>query len=210
MQDSGYPCSHAAVDLDLVLTSLRSGRNIGVASSAGRRATSHRLASLALVTVCVSSGCGGGGSSSTSAQPGARSTAPSATQSATAPGVAPSRRLLGTYTTTITGKEHFHFQGASQLTPGSPSTGKWELTLSPASATVTHLPDRFQATDQVVYEDGHRIMFAASTGCDFNLSPETTGLYVYRWVAGQLSLREIRDSCLDRAGLLTGELWHKQ
>ena len=153
----------------------------------------------ALVAACVAaSGCGGGSSPSTSAQPG---TVTSSTASLAG--------LLGTYATTITGKEHFHFRGASQLTPGSPSTGKWELTLTPVSVAYTHLPDHFHVTYKAVYGDG-RMTVPASNGCDFNLVPETKGLYTYRVVNGQLRFREIHDSCLDRAGLLTGEPWHRR
>lgn len=156
---------------------------------------------IALVAACVAvSGCGSGSPATPSAQSGAHSTQTSTT---------PLASLLGTYATTITGKEHFHFRGADQLTPGSPSTGKWKLTLTPVSVTYTHLPDRFHVTYKAVYGDG-RMTVAASKGCDFNLVPETKGLYTYRLVDGQLSFREIHDSCLDRAGLLTGEPWHRQ
>lgn len=121
----------------------------------------------------------------------------------------PPAGLLGNYATTLTGKEHFHFPGASRLTPGSPTTGKWLLILSRTSATVTHLPDRFTDTRRVTYARG-RVTFAASTGCDFNLSPVTPGVYTYRLSGRQLRFRVIRDSCLDRAGLMTGEPWHRQ
>ena len=117
--------------------------------------------------------------------------------------------LLGSYTTTLTGKEHFHGPGASRLLPGTPSTGKWELTLSRASATFTHPQGNFHVTVKVDYGAG-QIRFAASTDCDVNLLPETAGVYTWSVYRGTLSFREIHDTCVDRAGTLTEEPWHRR
>ena len=116
-------------------------------------------------------------------------------------------RLVGIYTTTLTGKEHFHGPGANRLTPGTPSSGKWELTLSPARATLTQPQTSFRVTFKVVHANG-RIKFAASRGCDVNLSRLTAGVYTYRVVGSRLRFREVRDSCVDRAATLTEEPWH--
>lgn len=121
----------------------------------------------------------------------------------------PPAGLLGSYTTTITGNEHFHVQGASRLSAGTPSTGKWKLTLSRTSLTYTGPANGFHVTLKVVYGPG-RITVPASRGCDVNLSPETKGEYTYRLVGSQLSFREIHDSCVDRAGVFTGETWHRR
>ena len=119
----------------------------------------------------------------------------------------PPARLLGSYATTLTGLEHFHGPGANRLTPGTPTTGEWVLTLSRASATLRQ--DGFRATNKVIYAGGH-VKFAASTGCDVNLSPVTPGVYTYHFVGGRLRFREIRDSCVDRAAVLTEEPWHRR
>ena len=156
---------------------------------------------IGLLAACAAvSGCGSGSPAPTSSPPGTQSTATSTTSAA---------GLLGSYATTLTGMEHFHGPGANQLTPGTPSTGKWELTLSRAGATLTHPQDSFHVTSKVAYADG-QITFAASRGCDVNLSPLTKGVYAYHVVGGQLSFREIHDSCVDRAGTLTEEPWHRR
>lgn len=162
---------------------------------------SHLKRWIGLVGACVATcGCGGGNPATTSSRAGTPSTAARTT---------PPIGLLGSYATTLTGKEHFRGAGANQLTPGTPSTGRWELTLSRASATLTHPQNGFQITLKVVYADG-QIKFAASTSCDVNLSPVTAGVYAYRLVGRQLSFREIHDSCLDRAGTLTEEPWRRR
>jgi len=119
----------------------------------------------------------------------------------------PPARLLGSYATTLTGLEHFHGPGANRLTPGTPTTGKWVLTLSRARATL--IQDGFRATNKVVYAGG-QIKFAASTGCDVNLTPVTPGVYTYHFRGGRLRFREIHDSCVDRAAVLTEEPWHRR
>ena len=118
-------------------------------------------------------------------------------------------RLVASYATTLTGKEHFHGPGANRLTPGTPSTGKWVLILSRASATLTQPQTGFRTTFKVVYADG-RIKFAASRGCDVNLSRLTAGVYTYRVVGSRLSFREVRDSCVDRAATLTEKPWRRR
>jgi hypothetical protein len=155
---------------------------------------------IGLFAMCVAlSGCGSGKPATTSSRPSTQSTATSRM---------PPAGLLGTYATTLTGKEHFHGPGANLLSPGTPGTGKWELTLSLASATFAQPQNGFQVTVKAVYPADGQIQLAASS-CDAELSPETAGLYTYRVEGSQLSFTEIHDSCVDRAATLTEELWHR-
>ena len=108
---------------------------------------------IGLLAACAAvSGCGSGSPATTSHRRQAIRSRPQPVRHQRPAYWAATRRRLLAWST-------FTGRGANQLTPGTPSTGKWEVTLSRAGATLTHPQDSSHVTSKVAYADG-RITFA--------------------------------------------------
>lgn len=115
---------------------------------------------------------------------------------------------LGIFTTTITGQEHFRDPNGRTLGPGSPSPGKWRLTLSRGRARLSNASAGFTVTWNTVASAPRRLTIAADPICPRGHA--RVGVYTYTLLQHRLTFREVKDSCLDRAATLTLHPWRKQ
>lgn len=155
------------------------------------RADRLLLLVVAAAAAAVLAGCGGGGGSKE----------PTATSSS-APARTGPDALIGNYTTTLGPS------GPELKEPNPP--GRWELLITSETEAIFQPPEgpSFPVGNPIELSSD-RIVFAPDPECPTQEGTPGNGIYEWRLSGKTLTLTEVKETCRDRAFVLTSNPWSK-
>lgn len=120
---------------------------------------------------------------------------------------APSTRVTGTYIAYFTGKERSSHGSLGHII----NPGAWTLVLGARRADFYNpsRPDPQDIIHVTLRSSGNRLVFGPQAKCADQRRPATAGIYTVAAHGKTLRFTKVKDSCADRAAVLTAYPWKK-